>query len=72
MKELWRNASAERLLVIMIAFMAVAWLGGKLAGTEATNGEYLALAGLLIALALVDHLHGIRQALEGQKKRPTV
>jgi hypothetical protein len=62
------NVTAERLLIIMLVFGAADWMGSKLTGSTPSDSHFFLLAGLLTALAVVDHLHGIRRALEEREK----
>jgi hypothetical protein len=68
MMEYLTNASAERVLVIAAALMTATWIGGKLSGSTLSNSDYFWIAGMVISLAVVDHLHAIRKSLDRQGK----
>lgn len=49
---------------LLILHHATSWVGGLAKGTPPTTLELLGEAALVVAYVALDHLYGIRQALE--------
>ena len=68
MNQYIENASPQKVLYVAVAFMAVTWIGGKLSGTPASDTELIGLASIVVVYAILDHLYGIRRAIEQQNR----
>jgi hypothetical protein len=52
-----------RVLVVAVGYGLVSWLVDTIIGTGAGESSFLLIMAVPVAYALIDHLHGIRAAL---------
>ena len=64
------NLSPRQVLYRVIGFMAATWTGGLLTGRQTTDGELIGIAAIIVSYAALDHLHGIRRAVERPGRDP--
>lgn len=61
------NVTADHVLRVVIGLTLATWIVGKVSDAPSTTGDYFYPSGLVMSLVVIDHLHGIRRALEAHR-----